>query len=223
MNSSPSPRVLLCNTILNPAIAMPDIASALDAADRGLDASLERLYAFLRIPSISTDPAYAGECRRAAEWAAASLREIGFDAAARETLGLPLVVGHRRCGRPGAPRVLFYGHYDVQPPDPLELWDSPPFEPQRVAGPHGEMIIARGASDDKGQVMTFFEACRALMATVGELPVDVTILVEGEEESVGVGLIPFLKANKEEVASDFAQREEEGSAEHRVTVYRNFS
>ena len=182
---------------------MSHIQKALEAADQGLDASLVRLFEFLRIPSISADSAYDGDCRKAAEWAAAALLEIGFDASPRKTIGHPMVVGHRRSGKPGVPHVLFYGHYDVQPPDPLELWKTKPFEPVRVQGPHGDMIVARGASDDKGQVMTFIEACRALIATTGELPVDVTVFLEGEEESASRSLVPFLNENKEELKADF--------------------
>ncbi|WP_413992783.1 dipeptidase [Labrys okinawensis] len=182
---------------------MSQILKALDAADQALDASLDRLYEFLRIPSISADSAYDGDCRKAAEWAAAALRDIGFDASPRKTIGHPMVVGHKRTGRPGVPHVLFYGHYDVQPPDPLELWNTKPFEPVRVKGPHGDMIVARGASDDKGQVMTFIEACRAILKTDGELPVDVTIFLEGEEESSSRSLVPFLKENKDELTADF--------------------
>src|SRR4051794_30926853 len=111
---------------------MHHLDKTLEAADRGLGKSLERLFEFLRIPSISTDPAYEADCRKAAEWAAKALREIGFEASPRKTIGHPMVVGHRKCGKPGAPHVLFYGHYDVQPPDPLELWDESPFEPRLV-------------------------------------------------------------------------------------------
>jgi acetylornithine deacetylase/succinyl-diaminopimelate desuccinylase-like protein len=182
---------------------MTDLDQALAAADKGLEASLARLLEFLRIPSISADTAYVGDCRRAAEWATATLCDIGFDASLRQTIGHPMVVGHRASARPGAPHVLFYGHYDVQPPDPRELWNSPPFDPQRVRGPHGEMIVARGASDDKGQVMTFIEACRAMIETQGSLPVEVTILLEGEEESTSLSLVPFLTENKEELQADF--------------------
>ncbi|MDQ0394570.1 dipeptidase [Labrys monachus] len=182
---------------------MSQIQNALDAADTALDASLDRLFEFLRIPSISADSAYDGDCRRAAEWAASTLRELGFDASPRETIGHPMVVGHRRTGRQGVPHVLFYGHYDVQPPDPLDLWTSRPFEPIRASGPHGEIIVGRGASDDKGQVMTFIEACRALIAADGQLPVDVTIFLEGEEESSSRSLVPFLTANRDELKADF--------------------
>jgi acetylornithine deacetylase/succinyl-diaminopimelate desuccinylase-like protein len=181
---------------------MSDLQKALEAADKGLEKSLDRLFEFLRIPSISADSAYDGDCRKAADWAAAALKEIGFDASARQAIGHPMVVGHRKSGREGVPHVLFYGHYDVQPPDPLELWTSPPFEPARAMLPNGEAIVARGASDDKGQIMTFVEACRALIETGGALPVDVTIFLEGEEESSSRSLVPFLEANKEELTAD---------------------
>lgn len=182
---------------------MSQIQKALDAADQGLDASLARLFEFLRIPSISADSAYDADCRKAAEWAATALRDIGFDASPRKTIGHPMVVGHRRTGRPGVPHILFYGHYDVQPPDPLDLWTTKPFEPVRASGPHGDIIVARGASDDKGQVMTFIEACRALITTNGELPVDITVFLEGEEESSSRSLVPFLTENRDELKADF--------------------
>lgn len=114
-------------------------------------ASLERLFHLLAIPSISTDPAHHESCLAAAEWCAASLREIGFDARVEPTLGKPMVVGHWRAKEKSEARrhVLFYGHYDVQPADPLEEWDAPPFSPRLVEDPrHGKTIVARGASDD---------------------------------------------------------------------------
>ena len=181
---------------------MPALDSVLAAADRDLDESLSRLFEFLRIPSISADTAFDADCRRAAEWAASTLRHIGFEASTRPTGGHPMVVGHRRSSRPGAPTVLFYGHYDVQPPDPIELWKTPPFEPTRQRGPAGEVIVARGAADDKAQVMTFLEACRALLRETRDLPVSVTVFLEGEEESSSRHLVPFLKENKAELAAD---------------------
>ena len=109
------------------------------------------------------------------------LRSIGFEASARQTQGHPIVVAHDR-NSPG-PSVLFYGHYDVQPVDPVELWDHDPFEPFIETRPDGSRAIrARGASDDKGQVMTFIEACRAWKAVAGKLPVSASILLEGEEK-----------------------------------------
>lgn len=179
------------------------LETVLDRLDRDFDASLERLFALLRIPSVSTDPAYAAECRRAAEWAAAELRDIGFEARLVETPGQPMVVGHRTV--PGAARrVLFYGHYDVQPPDPLALWDSPPFEPRIVEGPRGPQLKGRGTSDDKGQFMTFLEAARAWRTAAGELPVSVTVLLEGEEETGSPSLPAFLDAHKDELRADIA-------------------
>ena len=172
--------------------------------DANLDAALQRLFALLRIRSISTDPAFAAECRAAAEWHAADLRRIGFDATAHATSGHPIVVGHAREGSTG-PSALFYGHYDVQPVDPLALWDHDPFEPRIETRPDGTRIIrARGASDDKGQVMTFVEACRAWKAVTGRLPIPLTILLEGEEESGGASLPPFLEAQADQLRADIA-------------------
>jgi acetylornithine deacetylase/succinyl-diaminopimelate desuccinylase-like protein len=171
--------------------------------DRDLDRSIERLFALLRIPSISTDPAYGGECRKAADWLAYELAALGFEAGVRATAGHPMVVAH---GGPksGGPHVLFYGHYDVQPPDPLELWDSPPFEPRLVGADGARRIVARGVADDKGQLMTFVEACRAFIAADGKLPLPVTILLEGEEETGSPSLPPFLDTHKKELAADVA-------------------
>ena len=171
--------------------------------DTDLGNSLDRLFDWLKIASISTDPAYAPECRRAAEWIRGDLEAIGFEASVRETSFHPVVVGH--LPKPGAPHVLFYGHYDVQPVDPLELWDAPPFEPSLDELPGERKVIrARGACDDKGQVMTFLEACRAWKATDGGLPVGVTVLIEGAEENGSKGLPEWLAANREELKADYA-------------------
>lgn len=183
---------------------MPTPSSAIDKvlayADANLDASIGRLFDYLRIPSISTDPAYKDECLKAAEWSAARLRECGFRAEVRPTTGHPMVVAHHDGAGPDAPHVLYYGHYDVQPPDPLELWHTGPFEPVLVDGPHGKRIVARGAVDDKGQVMMFFEAFRAWHETTGNLPCRVTVFLEGEEECGSPSLVPFLEANKAELS-----------------------
>ncbi|MFB2553088.1 M20/M25/M40 family metallo-hydrolase [Ensifer soli] len=184
---------------------MADISDILALADDTVPASLERLFELLRIPSISTDPAYAPECRKAAEWLARQLRDIGFDASVRDTPGHPMVVGHRASKSPGARHVLFYGHYDVQPVDPLALWDNDPFDPAiREAADGARVITGRGTSDDKGQLMTFVEACRAHLETTGDLPCSVTILFEGEEESGSPSLKPFLEANAAELKADCA-------------------
>ena len=181
--------------------------ASIDAVLRKLDEdrpqALERLFALLSIPSISTDDAFHENCRRAAEWLAAELQQIGFEASVRPTAGRPMVVGHAKTGRSDVPHVLFYGHYDVQPADPRALWTADPFSPRLVDGPHGKAIVARGASDDKGQLMTFIEACRAYRAS-GGLPCDVTILLEGEEETGSPSLPAFLADNKDELAADVA-------------------
>ncbi|MCQ8782239.1 dipeptidase [Mangrovibrevibacter kandeliae] len=183
---------------------MASLDSVLACLDLNLDRSVERLKDLLRIPSISTDPAYAADCRRAAEWLAGDLSAIGFEAAVRDTAGHPMVVAHRD-GPAGAPHVLFYGHYDVQPVDPLELWDSEPFDPQIVTQPDGSRrITGRGSADDKGQLMTFIEACRAYIAETGGLPCRVTIFLEGEEESGSPSLLPFLDEFKQELSADVA-------------------
>ncbi|HVB90028.1 MAG TPA: M20/M25/M40 family metallo-hydrolase [Beijerinckiaceae bacterium] len=183
------------------------MAASIDVVLRKLDDNrqhaLDRLFALLAIPSISTDPAYQGECARAAEWLCAELKAIGFDASVRPTAGRPMVVGHAKAARRDVPHVLFYGHYDVQPADPRDLWESDPFVPRLVEGPQGQKIVARGASDDKGQVMTFLEACRAFVES-GGLPCDVTVLFEGEEETGSPSLPAFLAENGKELAADVA-------------------
>jgi acetylornithine deacetylase/succinyl-diaminopimelate desuccinylase-like protein len=180
---------------------MDKLDAVLARIDADADAALDRLFAVLRIRSISTDPAYAAECKACAEWHAADLASIGFEATARPTPGHPVVVGHHRAG--SGPSALFYGHYDVQPVDPLELWDHDPFEPRIETRADGSKVIrGRGASDDKGQVMTFIEACRAWKAVTGSLPIPVTVLLEGEEESGGVNLPPFLQENAAELKAD---------------------
>ncbi|HEX8168828.1 MAG TPA: dipeptidase [Beijerinckiaceae bacterium] len=182
---------------------MPNLDQVLSDVDKDLDNSLQRLFQWLRIPSISTDPAYAADCRRAAEWLKGDLAAMGFEASVRDTPGHPVVMAHWR--KPGAPHVLFYGHYDVQPVDPLELWETPPFEPAIRTLPDGRKVIgARGACDDKGQVMTFVEACRAWKATAGELPVGITMMIEGEEESGSPNLPAFVEANRDELKAQVA-------------------
>ncbi len=173
--------------------------------DANLDKSLERLFDLLRIKSISTDPAYKADCRKAAEWLVEDLKSIGFEASVRDTPGHPMVVAHHEGAAPDAPHVLFYGHYDVQPVDPLNLWENDPFEPTvKDMGGGRKILTGRGTSDDKGQLMTFVEACRAYKAVHGKLPVKVTLLFEGEEESGSPSLKPFLDANKAELKADVA-------------------
>jgi acetylornithine deacetylase/succinyl-diaminopimelate desuccinylase-like protein len=184
---------------------MSKIDAVLERIDRDLDRSLERLFEFLRIQSISTDPAYAAQCRAAAEYVAADLNGIGFTATVRPTAGHPVVIGSSDSVGGSAPHVLFYGHYDVQPVDPLELWETPPFEPRLATLPDGrKIIVARGACDDKGQVMTFVEACRAYKAVTGSLPLQITMMIEGEEECGSKSLFDFLRDNAEEFKLDLA-------------------
>lgn len=183
-------------------------------ADRALawlheneSASVQRLIDWLKIASISTDPQYAVECKRAARWAADQLQAAGLAAQVLPTgtegkPGHPIVLAHSP-GSPDyrGPHILFYGHYDVQPVDPLDLWESPPFEPvirEGTPGGPGRRIVARGAVDDKGQVMCFIEALHALKQT-GDVPaggVKFTVLLEGEEESGSVHLDDFIRAHQ---------------------------
>jgi acetylornithine deacetylase/succinyl-diaminopimelate desuccinylase-like protein len=181
---------------------MSHIDAVLAHVDADLDAALDRLFQVMRMKSISTDHAFDAETRATAEWHAGDLASIGFDATVRNTSGHPMVVGHDRAA--SGRSVLFYGHYDVQPVDPLNLWNNDPFDPQIVETPAGKIITGRGSADDKGQLMTFVEACRAWKAVTGSLPIPVTILLEGEEESGGANLPPFMDANLEELRADVA-------------------
>ena len=177
------------------------ISKVLNQIDNDLPDSLKRLFELLRIQSISTDPAYKDECQKAADWLVSDLNSIGFNASKRETPGHPMVIGH---SEGAGPHIMFYGHYDVQPADPLELWSNPPFEPIIEETKKGKVIRARGASDDKGQLMTFVEACRAWQKVNGQLPVKVSIFFEGEEESGSPSLVPFMKKNADELTADIA-------------------
>ena len=180
---------------------MSEAEAVLRAAESGFDASVERLKALLRIPSVGTDPAFKEATHDCAAHIAQALAEIGFKAEVAPTPGMPMVVGHYHAAD-DAPTILYYGHYDVQPADPLALWDSPPFEPTVVEGPRGPRIVARGAVDDKGQVMTFIEAFRAWSEIRGGLPVNVKVLLEGEEESSSASFVPFLEANLDAFKAD---------------------
>lgn len=180
---------------------MSELDAVLAHIESDTDAALERLFVLLRIPSISTDSHYAADCRSCAEWHVQDLRDIGFSASARDTPGHPIVVAHDRSAE--GISALFYGHYDVQPVDPLSLWTHEPFDPVVETRADGTRVIrARGASDDKGQVMAFIEASRAWKEVTGKLPIPVSILLEGEEESGGASLPPFLRAYADELRAD---------------------
>jgi acetylornithine deacetylase/succinyl-diaminopimelate desuccinylase-like protein len=182
---------------------MKTLDAVLDRIDQEIDHSVERLFALLRIASVSTDPAFKDQCRAAAEHVAADLKSIGFEATVRPTAGHPVVVG--KSNGAAGPRVLFYGHYDVQPVDPLSLWKTPPFEPRIETLPDGrKIIVARGACDDKGQAMTFIEACRAFKAVTGKLPLPITMMIEGEEECGSKNLFGFVRDNAAEFKLDLA-------------------
>jgi len=185
------------------ALTTQQLDAALAYADAHMDASLERLTALIAIKSISTDPAYAAECKRAADWIVADLKSEGFDASARPTPGHPVVVAHGPTV--AGPTAVFYAHYDVQPVDPIDLWKTDPFVLTPVKQPDGETwLTARGASDDKGQLLTFVEACRALRAITGTLPINVKLCLEGEEESGSKNLAAFLGTAKDELKADVA-------------------
>ncbi len=156
------------------------------------------LYDFLEIPSISAKSEHDGDTRATAAWLAERLDEIGLTVEVVETPGHPIVLGEWREAGPDAPTVLIYGHYDVQPPEPLELWESPPFEATERDG----RIYARGAADDKGQLYMHVKALEALKATTGALPINVVLLAEGEEEVGSPNLVPFVQANRERLACD---------------------
>ena len=175
-------------------------SSAVAFAGQNQARFLDELKALLRIPSISTSPEHAGDCRRAAEVLAAELKRIGMENVRLiETEGHPLVYADwLHAG--GKPTVLVYGHYDVQPPDPLEEWLSPPFEPTERDG----NLYARGAVDDKGQVWAQVKALESLLAGNGALPLNVRVLFEGEEEVGGEGIANFVASKPPELKSDFA-------------------
>jgi acetylornithine deacetylase/succinyl-diaminopimelate desuccinylase-like protein len=187
--------------------------AVLSRIDADLPNAIDRLLDLLRIQSISTDPAYKDQCSKAADWLVADLKTLGVDAEIRETPGHPMVVGHVDGD---GPHVLFYGHYDVQPVDPLDLWDNDPFDPQIEDTAKGKVIRGRGSSDDKGQLMTFVEACRAWKAEHGKMPCRITFFFEGEEESGSPSLVPFLKENADDLKADLALICDTGLFESRV-------
>src|SRR5215203_1419962 len=162
-----------------------DVLARIDA-DR--EKYLEELKDYIRIPSISTDPDYKDDVLRASDWLLGKMRAAGLTTEQIQTAGNPLVYAEW-LGAPGKPTVLFYGHYDVQPADPLELWRNPPFEPTV----EGDKLVARGSTDDKGQSYTHAKAVAAMLAERGSLPVNVKFLVEGEEEAGGQAIEAYVR------------------------------
>lgn len=162
---------------------------------------LEELIEWLRIPSVSTEVAHRADIIAAAEWLVANMRAAGIENVELiKTDSHPLVYGDWLHAGPDKPTVLIYGHYDVQPVDPLKLWDSPPFEPT-IRGPD---LFARGASDDKGQTFIHVKAVEALLQTEGTLPVNVKFIIEGEEEAGGAALEAFIPQNRDRLSADLA-------------------
>jgi acetylornithine deacetylase/succinyl-diaminopimelate desuccinylase-like protein len=166
--------------------------------------SRQRLMDFLAIPSVSAQPCHASDCRRAAEWARAELAAMGFGARLVETPGHPVVLAQYPGPGGDAPHLLYYGHYDVQPAEPLELWHSPPFVPVIAEGANGPRVVARGAVDDKGQVSLWLEAFRAWHDVTGGLPARITVVLEGEEEVGSLNLEPFLAEHAALLKADVA-------------------
>jgi acetylornithine deacetylase/succinyl-diaminopimelate desuccinylase-like protein len=175
------------------------LKQVLDHIETDHAAAVERLSEFLRIPSVSTDPAFAEHCQRGARWIADQLKSCGLEVTIHPTPRHPIVIG-RSADVPGRKTLLFYGHYDVQPPDPLNLWTTAPFEPTIRDG----KLYARGASDDKGQVMCFVEAVRAWKQVAGKFPVNLIVMIEGEEECGSVSLDPFIELHAAEFKADVA-------------------
>jgi acetylornithine deacetylase/succinyl-diaminopimelate desuccinylase-like protein len=175
------------------------MSAVLAYLDRHRDRILTELIDYVRIPSISADPAHGGDMRRAVDFLAAHLKGIGLEnAAVWETEGHPAVYADW-CRAPGAPTILVYGHYDVQPAAPLEAWTSPPFEPVVRDG----RLIARGGSDNKGPHFIPIKVAEAFLATAGRLPINLKLLIEGEEEVGSCHLEPLVQARRADLAADF--------------------
>src|SRR6201988_3926671 len=161
------------------------------------DDYLEDYYSFLRFPSVSTDEKYTGKVRDCADWLSKKLTKIGLESKVVSTAGHP-VVWARNEHKNNRPTVLLYGHYDVQPPDPLDLWDSPPFEPVLKA----DKVFARGATDNKGQILAHILGIESTIKERGPLPVNLIVLVEGEEEIGSPNLEAFLKEHSSALQAD---------------------
>ncbi len=161
-------------------------------------AHIDDFFAFLRFPSISAQPAHSKDMRNCAEWLSTKLRNIGFSASLCDTLGHPIVLARLDAATPNSPTLLIYGHYDVQPVDPLELWESQPFEPTVKDG----FVFARGATDNKGQILSHILGVQEWIEKRDALPVNIIFLIEGEEEVGSPNLAPFLREHRAELACD---------------------
>ena len=174
------------------------MSDALAYAARQSSRFREELFDFLRIPSVSAKSEHDGDTRRAADWLAEQLRAAGLEVEVLTTPRHPVVIAEWRKAGPSAPTVLVYGHYDVQPAEPLEEWSSPPFEPEIRDG----KVFARGSADDKGQLLMHVKALEAALADGGQLPVNVVVLAEGEEEIGSPSLVPFVERHRDRLAAD---------------------
>ena len=178
------------------------------------DEYLEDYYSFLRFPSVSTDEKYAGKVRDCADWLSKKLTKIGLESKVVPTAGHPIVWAHNE-HKKNRPTVLLYGHYDVQPPDPLELWDSPPFEPVLKNG----YVFARGATDNKGQILAHIIGIQETLQKNGDLPVNINLVVEGEEEVGSQNLGKFLTDNREALKCEVVMVSDTGMvAKHQPTI-----
>ncbi len=185
---------------------MSELQKALDYAKQNREQFLIELIDVLKIPSISTDAEFKGDVQRAAEWMADRLKRLGMEnVEVMPTDGGHPVVYAEYLKKPGAPTVLVYGHYDVQPADPLELWETGPFEPEV----RGDLLFGRGSSDMKGQVLATFSAIESVMKS-GEMPVNLKFLLEGEEEIGSKNLEPFLRKHAEKFKADVSLNPDAG-------------
>ncbi len=195
-----NPRTHLANSLHlhSLPLSVADMSEVLTFIESNLDRFRAELYEFLRIPSISAKTEHVEDTRRSAQWLADRMRDAGLEVEIIETPGHPVVLGEWRGAGEAAPTVLVYGHYDVQPAEPLEEWVSPPFEPNERDG----RIYARGSADDKGQLYMHIKALEALLTTNGSMPVNVVVLAEGEEETGSPNLVPFVETNLDRLACD---------------------
>jgi acetylornithine deacetylase/succinyl-diaminopimelate desuccinylase-like protein len=177
---------------------MSSNGKVLNYIDSNRDRFLDELFEFLRIPSISASSEHNDATRKAAEWLMEKMRQAGLDVSMHDTAGHPIVLGEWRGAGADAPTVLIYGHYDVQPPEPLDLWTTPAFEPVIRDG----RIYARGSVDDKGQLYLHVKAIEAHLQTSGSLPVNVILIAEGEEEVGSENLMPFIEQHADLLKAD---------------------